>query len=186
MAGSRRVTVSVIGLAGLLIFALCILFLETLRADEPPAAPPVIQADDNEPPALPRAIQVVDESKAKTFSDSVVDDLLNDDRDGLFSKVESSVREYYKTKGFDTLIENLFDTFGEPVRVEYKKNMVGQKTNVRGTLRPMRKFWYAVETTKFKIGTHFIFVEVVEEEQQLASSGFAIVNFPLGVPDDMK
>ena len=83
-------------------------------------------------------------------------------------------------------MDNLYQTYGKPLCADYKKNMVGQKPGITGIDRPMRKFWYAAETTRYAKGTHFIFVEVVENNNQLSCSGFAIVNFPLGVPSDMK
>jgi hypothetical protein len=142
---------------------------------------------DDEPPGVPEALPVaIEETSARSFSDSVIKDLLNDDRDGLFSKIETPARDYYKVEGFNTLIGNLFETYGKPLSVEYKKNMVGRRSDAVGSNRPMRKFWYSVETTKYKKGTHFVFVEVVREGDQLSSSAFAIVNFPMGVPDDMK
>ena len=174
MQAAKKLGLCALGLSSLIAAAVVVFWMASTPIDHAPPSPPIAIAP------------VIDEAESRAFSDSVVEDLLNDDRDGLLSKLESSAREYYKTERFDTLMENLFDAFGKPLRVEYKKNMVGQKANAVGSVKPMRKFWYAVETTKFKIGTHFVFVEVVEEEKQLASSGFAIVHFPLGVPDDMK
>jgi hypothetical protein len=50
----------------------------------------------------------------------------------------------------------------------------------------MRKFWYAAKTTKYEKGSHFLIVEVVPDGGELAVSSFAIVNFPLGIPETLK
>jgi hypothetical protein len=50
----------------------------------------------------------------------------------------------------------------------------------------MLKHWYAVRTSKYDYGSHFISVEIVPDDGGYASSGVSIVNFPMGVPEDMQ
>jgi hypothetical protein len=128
----------------------------------------------------------IDENIARTLSDSMVDDLLNDRRDKLRGKMEQAFRDYYDEKAWDASLDPMFDTFGTPLEAEYKWNEVGRKTAMGGYDKPLRKFWYAVRTTKYERGSNFITVEIVPDNGTLASSGIAIVNFPLGVPDNLR
>ena len=50
----------------------------------------------------------------------------------------------------------------------------------------MRKFWYAVRTTKYEKGSVYLNVEVVPDDSGLAMSGFSLVTFSDGVPQSLK
>lgn len=129
---------------------------------------------------------VIDQVQARTYSDSIVQDLLKDNREALLSKMEVQAREYYGIEGMNEVVDQMFAMFGKPLAADYKKDEIGRKTGTGGYDKPMRKFWYVVETTKYPKGNYFIFVEVVPDGEAIASSGFAIVNFPIGVPPDMR
>jgi len=129
----------------------------------------------------------VDGEKARVISDLIVDDLIHDRRHKLRERMEKGFREYYDEESMGTIVDLMFDTYGKPLEAEYKIDEGGWKTALGGYSKPMRKFWYAARTTKHKKGTHFITVEIVPDEGGLASSGYAIVTFPLGVvPDNLK
>ena len=76
--------------------------------------------------------------------------------------------------------------YGKPIDAEFKRDEIGRKTGTGGYDKPLRKFWYALRTTKYERGTVYLNVEVVPDDGALASSGFAMVTFPLGVPPSMK
>ena len=73
----------------------------------------------------------------------------------------------------------MFAMLGKPLDVEYRMDELGRKTGTGGYDKPMRKFWYAARTTKYEKGTVFLTVEVVPDEGHLASSGVALITFPL-------
>jgi len=127
-----------------------------------------------------------DRTKAKSISDSIVDELIKNERDALFSKMETEFRNYYNKDAFDGIIDKMFGMFGSPIEAEFKKAGQGRRVGSGGYDKPMIKHWYAVRTSKHDYGSHFIFVEIVPDGDVYASSGVAIVNFPMGVPDDMK
>jgi hypothetical protein len=80
----------------------------------------------------------------------------------------------------------MFAMYGKPLDVEYKMDQLGRKAGTGGYDKPMRKFWYATRTSKYEKGTVFLTVEVVPDEGQLASSGVAMVTFPMGAPSSLK
>lgn len=129
---------------------------------------------------------VVDQKQARDLADSIVEDLLKDNRETLLSKMEVEAREYYRLSGLNEIVEKMFEAYGKPLSATYKKDEIGRKTGTGGYDKPMRKFWYLIETSKHPKESHFIFVEIVPDGVSIASSGFAIVNFPMGVPPDMR
>ena len=128
----------------------------------------------------------VDAEKARTISDAIVDNVIKDRREDLRGRMEKGFRDYYDEKSMGSIIELMFDTYGKPLEAEYKIDEAGWKTGSGAYSKPVRKFWYAVRTTKYEKGTHFITVEIVPDEGGLACSSFAIVNFPVGVPDNLQ
>ena len=102
-------------------------------------------------------------------------------------KVEKDARDYYDEKSFGSVIDQMFAIYGKSFEAEYKMDDVGRKIGSGGYDKPMRKFWYAIRTTKYKKGSHFLTVEIVPDEGGLASSGFTTVTFPLGaIPHSLK
>ena len=73
-----------------------------------------------------------------------------------------------------------------PLEAKFKKVEQGRKWGTGGYDKPMLKHWYAVRTSKYDYGSHFISVEIVPDDGGYASSGVSIVNFPMGVPEDMQ
>lgn len=127
-----------------------------------------------------------DREKARAISDSMVDALIKNDRPILFSKMERAAREYYDQASFDKIVDMMLTTFGSPIEAKFKKAEQGRKWGTDGYDKPMLKHWYAVRTSKFDYGSHFIFVEIVPDEEGYASSGVSTVNFPMGFPEDMQ
>ena len=128
---------------------------------------------------------VFDKEKARDIADTMVNALIKNDRPVVFSKMEKAAREYYDQATFDDVIDKMFGRFGSPIEAKFKKAEQGRKWG-EGYDKPMLKHWYAVKTSKFDYGSHYIFVEIVPDGDGYASSGISIVNFPMGVPDDMK
>ncbi len=127
-----------------------------------------------------------DRNKAKAISDSIVDALIKNDRQLLRSKMEKAARDYYDQVAFDEIIDKMISMFGTPIEVKFKKAEQGRKFGI-GYDKPLLKHWYAVRTSKSNFDSlNYVFVEIVPDEDGYASSGVSIVNFPMGVPDDMR
>jgi len=127
-----------------------------------------------------------DGEKARAISDSMVDALIKNDRPVLLSKMEKGARDYYDQASFNELVDTMFTTFGSPIEAKFKKAEQGRKQGTGGYDKPVLKHWYAVRTSKFDYGSHFIFVEIVPDDGAYASSGVSLAPPPLGVPKDMQ
>ena len=156
----------------LLLFAMCL-----FGCFKPPIITPESQAGAN---------AAIDLDKAQKISDSIVADLMQNDRVHLRTKMEKDFIEYYDENSFGSIIDQMFTTYGTPLEAWYIKNELGRKTGSGGYDKPMRKFWYAVQTSKHKKGVVYLTVEIVPDDGGLASSGVAMVTFPMGVPPDFR
>lgn len=116
----------------------------------------------------------------------MVDSLIKNDRRALLSKMEKGARDYYDQPAFDKIIDLMVATYGTPIEATFKKVEQGRKSGTGGYDKPVLKYWYAVKTSKYDYGSHFISVEIVPDENGYASSGISIVDFPVGVPEDMQ
>ena len=138
------------------------------------------------PESQAEADKAIDHEQARKLSDSIADHLLKDDRPMLRNAMEKGFRDNYDDAAFASLIDQMYAVYGKPLDVEYKMDHLGRKTGTGGYDKPMRKFWYATRTTKYEKGTVFLTVEVVPDDGHLASSGVAMVTFPMGAPPALK
>lgn len=138
------------------------------------------------PESQAEAEKAIDVGKARQISDSMAEDLIKKDQRAMREKMEKAAREYYDEKAFSKVVDGMLAMFGQPVSVEFKKHGIGRRTGAGNYDKPMRKFWYSVKTDKHEYGHVYLFVEIVPDENKLASSGFSLVTFPLGAPSDMQ
>lgn len=143
--------------------------------------PPIIT-----PSSQTEADKAIDREQARKLCDSIVVSFQKDDRAGLRKSMEKGFRDYYDDASFSSLIDQVFAAYGKPLDVEYKMDELGRKTGSGSYDKPMRKFWYATRTSKHEKGVVFLTVEVVPDEGHMASSGFAMVTFPMGVPPRLR
>jgi len=144
---------------------------------KPPIITPASQAE---------ADKAIDHEQARKLSDSIANDLVTDDRSNIRKSMERGFRDYYDDAAFTSLIDQMFAAYGKPVDVEYKMDELGRKTGTGGYDKPMRKFWYATQTSKYEKGTVYLIVEVVPDEGELAASTVSLVTFPAGAPPSLK
>ena len=123
---------------------------------------------------------------SKKLADTVATGLLQDQKSVVYGNLEKSFRDSMTESDLDSVMKQMVQAYGRPIEFQFKKEEVGSKTYDDGTQKPMRTFWYAARTTKHEIGSHFLIVEVVPDDKRLAVSSFAIVNFPLGIPETLK
>ena len=69
-------------------------------------------------------------------------------------------------------IRKLFDYCGRPLDSEFKHDEIGFKLYASGQQKPMRKFYYAANTTRYRKGTCFFGVEVVPDQNDLKVTTF--------------
>lgn len=128
----------------------------------------------------------IDAEKAREFSDSLARDIIEDREKDIYAKLEKAFREAVAEKDVKQNLEKIYAQYGKPLEAEYKMVEMGSEM-FNGQKRPIRKYWYAVKTSKAEKGTYFLFTNVVSDGGSLATSGFAIVNFPLGkIPSQLK
>ena len=139
------------------------------------------------PPAPEKnAETTIDREEALKLSHGLVRDLIADDRAQIFQKMQSGFQEHSAQRSMDSIIDSMILMYGELLESEFKMDTVGRKVGIGGYDKPVRKFWYAIRTTKHEKGTVYLFVEVVPDGDALAATGFSMVTFPLGTPEDMK
>ena len=156
------------------VFAFLMLFAGCVK---PPIITPSSQAE---------ADKAINHERARELSDSIAASLVKDDRASVRNSMEKAFRHYYDDNSFAALMDQMFAAYGKPIEVEYKMDELGRKTGSGGYDKPMRKFWYATRTSKHEKGTVFLIVEIVPDDNSLASSTVSFVTFPLGAPPSLK
>lgn len=128
----------------------------------------------------------IDQKQAREFSDSVVKTIIRDNQNELRQKMEQAFRDKVSEKDMNPMLEKVYATYGKPLEVEFKMDEIGYRISDTGERKPMRKFWYAVRTTKQMKEQQFLFTEIVADGGSLACAIFSIVTFPNGVPPGLK
>jgi len=132
------------------------------------------------------ADKAINHEQARKLCDSIVRNLQSDDRAGLRNSMATGFRDYHDDASFSLVVDEMLSAYGKPLEVEYRMDELGRKTGSGNYDKPMRKFWFATRTSKYEKGIVFLTVEVVPDEGHLASSGFAMVTFPMGIPPSLK
>jgi hypothetical protein len=129
---------------------------------------------------------VIDASKARAFSDSLVKAILEGKPAEIRRHMEDAFRVAVPDNQMEPLLTRVYSYGGKPLEAEFKSAEVGYRLYEGGRAKPLRKFWYAVRTSEHPKGKYFLFVEVVPDETSLACASFQIVSFPLGAPPILK
>ena len=129
----------------------------------------------------------IDLQEARVFSDALVALIIADQPADIWQKMEARLRQELPATQMRSVLDQVYAQYGgRPVEAEFKSESSGRKVYLDGTSKPMRKFWYAVRTTTHPKGKYFLFVEVVPDEGRLACTGFSIVSFPGGPPQEFR
>ena len=142
------------------------------------------------PPASSNQVAVdgssIDPKKAREFSDSVVQAILEDRYGDLRQKMEQAFRDAVSEKDMKPTVEKVYSWYGKPLEAEFKSEELGYRMYENGERKPLRKYWYAVRTSEHEKGTAFLFTEIVPDGESLACVQFSIVTFPLGIPPSLR
>ena len=128
----------------------------------------------------------IDRQSARGFSDALVEAIVADRRSDLHLRMEKAFRDAVSENQASRMLEQLYSTYGIPLEAEFKMDEAGFRMYANGERKPMRKFWYAIRTSRYERGSHFLFVEVVPDENGLACATFSIVTFPYGIPPSLR
>lgn len=130
---------------------------------------------------------VIDLRRARTFSDDVVKAILAEDLQAIRNRMEPAFRDAYDVGYVRDLLGQMFAAYGKPLEAEFKSDEVGKQVYQDGSVKPLRKFWYALKTATHEKGTYFMIIAVVRGEgDSLACVTFSIVSFFNGVPEHLK
>ena len=113
----------------------------------------------------------IDAHKARVFADGLLKDLEKDMPSEVYRKMEATFRLSANEQEFEVTLKNLYATYGKPLESEYIHDTVGVRTYSGGEMKPLRKLFYAVKTTKYPKGVYYLAIEVVPDGSGLASSG---------------
>jgi hypothetical protein len=113
----------------------------------------------------------IDRAAAKKVSDAFMSNLASDRVSDAVGEMELGFRHSVGSEQFETQIRKLFDYCGRPLDSEFKHDEIGFRVEAGGQ-KPMRKFYYAANTTQHKKGVCFFAVEVVPERSDLKVASF--------------
>jgi hypothetical protein len=137
--------------------------------------------------AVPADAPVVDLPKARAFSDQLVKSILAEDLPAIRTSMEPAFREAYDTSAVRALLDQMFAAYGKPLEAEFKSDEIGKQVYQDGTVKPLRKFWYALQTATQAKGTYFMIIAVVPGDgESLACVTFSIVSFFNDVPEQLR
>ncbi|MCJ7545789.1 MAG: hypothetical protein MUP30_03010 [Deltaproteobacteria bacterium] len=136
--------------------------------------------------ALDDSSQLNNDTLVRQFCDSLAADLVKADAAAIRLKMTNDFKEYYNPEQFTKRYYQIAEMYGQVKEYNFKMVGTGVKMYFDGRKYPMKKIWYAVTTTKHKMGECFLFIEVIAEGSHLASSGFSFVMFTGDIPDNLK
>jgi hypothetical protein len=111
----------------------------------------------------------IDVKKARMFSDAYLDDVVKDNQDAMYSKMEDEFHQITSREKFTELIHSIDEQFGRITDYEFVGVEVGVKMLYNGKTKPTRKMVYQVTTTK---GTYTLGVTIVRNGNDLAVTDF--------------
>jgi len=69
-------------------------------------------------------------------------------------------------------VRKLFDYCGRPLDSEFKHDEIGVRVYATRGEKPMRKFYYAANTTRYRKGVCFFGVEIVPDQNRMRVASF--------------
>jgi len=109
---------------------------------------------------------------AQKVSDSFMANLAANRVSDAVSEMEPEMFQTADRAQVEAQIRRLFDYCGRPLDSEFKHDEIGVKVYMDGHQKPMRKFYYAANTTAHKKGVCFFAIEVVPSQNELKVTTF--------------
>jgi len=129
----------------------------------------------------------IDRMAAQKVSDSFMGYLVSDRVTDAVGEMEPELFEITRREEVEGQLRKLFDYCGRPLDREFKHDEIGFKVYADGRKKPMRKFYYAANTTKYNKGICFFAVEVVPSQSDLKVTTFGPLMLQSGqLPDWLR
>lgn len=114
---------------------------------------------------------------ARSFADRFVADIVRQS-DQAYDKMDVEYTSSIGTNEFRQELGTMLQTYGNLLSCEYRAIDTMSAPNIEP---PVHKVWYACRTTKYEVGSHFLYVELRSAEKPSVVA-FGLVNFPNGPP----
>jgi hypothetical protein len=114
----------------------------------------------------------IDRTAAQKLSDSFMGYLASDRVSDAVSEMEPEIFQSAGRQQVEVQVRKLFDYCGRPLDSEFKHDEIGFKVYPNGQQKPMRKFYYAANTTQHRKGVCFFAIEVVPSANELRVTSF--------------
>jgi hypothetical protein len=129
----------------------------------------------------------IDRTAAQKVSDSFMGYLVSDRVSDAVGEMEPELFQIARREEVEGQLRKLFDYCGRPLDSEFKHDEIGFKVYPSGRQKPMRKFYYAANTTKYKKGVCFFAVEVGPNQSNLKVTTFGPLMLQSGqLPDWLR
>jgi hypothetical protein len=129
----------------------------------------------------------IDRAAAQRVSDSFMTYLASDRVKDAVSEMEPEIFQIAGREQAEIQVRKLFDYCGRPLDSEFKHDEIGFKVYPDGRQKPMRKFYYASNTTKYRTGVCFFAIEAVPSESDLRVTTFGPLMLQSGqLPDWLR
>jgi hypothetical protein len=123
---------------------------------------------------------------AHTAASRFVATVVRGTRHEAYEALHSKVRALTSEAEFAASLDLVDATFGKVLMAELKQEFLGvQESTTLGT-QNIRKFTYAVTTTKFPKGTHFAVVVVATDGDHVAAEAYQVITFTGEIPPDLR
>jgi hypothetical protein len=128
----------------------------------------------------------IDREKAFEFSNRLVEDITAERSEEIYSKMNELSHKSFSVDEIPKTFEKINSHFGKLIETKYKAEEIGYWLFPDGTKKPMRKFFYSAKTEKAEMGKYFLQIAVIAEEENLKCANFSMVEFPNGLPENLK
>jgi hypothetical protein len=132
------------------------------------------------PPQQYSEVSKIESKRARTLGDRTGQYLMTGDRDNLKATFISEVRSLPISQ-FNSSLDEVLEHYGQPIELQFKSEEI-----LTGAQDPVSRIWYAMRTTKHDKWSHFLIIDIVVEDNDLAVSRFSIVDFPHGIPEFLR
>jgi hypothetical protein len=114
----------------------------------------------------------IDRTAAQKVSDSFMGYVAADRVSEAVGEMEPEIFQNARREQVEAQVRKLFDYCGRPLDSEFKHDEIGFKVYANGRQKPMRKFYYAANTTQHRKGVCFFAIEVVPAQSDLKVTTF--------------
>ncbi len=117
-------------------------------------------------------VSLVDAEKARKFADAFVEDVVNNRRDAMYSKMENEFHEITSRENFDEVLRPLDERFGQITSCKFDFDEPGTKIYTTDKTKPTRRVFYRAATSK---GTWPFIVTVVSNGSDMSITEFVFL-----------